>query len=104
MPEWWKWFSYLTPPSWTLYAIVADQLGDKVRQLWIYGVLIGMYLSREYSAWAFVFIKVNMSKFAHRNFVMCQQDRCDVMSCAAKAVGGDSSPNIYEARTCRGAG
>ena len=31
MPPWWKWFSYLCPPAWSIYAIVVDQLGDKVR-------------------------------------------------------------------------
>jgi hypothetical protein len=30
MPPWWKWFSYLCPPAWSIYAIVVDQLGDKV--------------------------------------------------------------------------
>ena len=30
MPPWWKWFSYICPPAWSIYAIVADQVGDKV--------------------------------------------------------------------------
>lgn len=33
MPDWWKWFSYLCPPAWTLYAVIASQLGDKVSAL-----------------------------------------------------------------------
>jgi ABC-type multidrug transport system permease subunit len=33
MPQWWKWFGYLCPPAWSIYAIVVDQLGDKVRLL-----------------------------------------------------------------------
>ena len=32
-PEWWRWVIYLCPPSWAIYALVADQLGDKVRPL-----------------------------------------------------------------------
>jgi hypothetical protein len=30
IPPWWKWFSYLCPPAWNIYAIVVDQLADKV--------------------------------------------------------------------------
>jgi hypothetical protein len=30
MPCWWIWFNYLCPPAWTLHAIIASQLGDKV--------------------------------------------------------------------------
>lgn len=29
MPDWWRWFFYITPPSWSVYALVADQLGDR---------------------------------------------------------------------------
>jgi ABC-type multidrug transport system permease subunit len=31
MPDWWFWLYYLTPSSYSVYAVVADQLGDKVR-------------------------------------------------------------------------
>jgi ABC-type multidrug transport system permease subunit len=30
MPVWWRWTAYVTPPYWTMYAVAADQLGDKV--------------------------------------------------------------------------
>jgi ABC-type multidrug transport system permease subunit len=33
MPDWWRWLYYLMPPSWSVYAVVADQLGDKARAL-----------------------------------------------------------------------
>lgn len=29
MPAWWEWMYYLSPPSWSIYALAADQLGDK---------------------------------------------------------------------------
>jgi hypothetical protein len=35
MPPWWRWVFYVCPPAWNIYAIVADQLGDKVRALHI---------------------------------------------------------------------
>ncbi|CAM6091822.1 unnamed protein product [Calypogeia fissa] len=28
MPVWWKWFYWCTPTSWTLYGLIASQLGD----------------------------------------------------------------------------
>lgn len=28
MPWWWRWYSYADPVSWTLYGLVASQLGD----------------------------------------------------------------------------
>lgn len=29
-PDWWLWFTYLTPPGWSMLAITVDQAGDKV--------------------------------------------------------------------------
>ena len=29
MPGWLIWIYYLSPPAWAIYALVADQLGDK---------------------------------------------------------------------------
>ena len=31
-PWWWRWVVWLCPTSWSIYAIAADQLGDKVRR------------------------------------------------------------------------
>lgn len=28
MVPWWRWFYYINPISWTLYAIIVTQLGD----------------------------------------------------------------------------
>jgi len=28
IPPWWKWYYYLSPMAWTLYGLVASQLGD----------------------------------------------------------------------------
>ncbi len=28
MPPWWRWYAYLNPVQWTLYGLVASQLGD----------------------------------------------------------------------------
>ena len=28
MPWWWRWYAYLDPVQWTLYGLVASQLGD----------------------------------------------------------------------------
>ena len=28
MPWWWRWYAYLDPVQWTVYGLVASQLGD----------------------------------------------------------------------------
>jgi ABC-type multidrug transport system permease subunit len=28
MPPWWKWYYYISPVAWTIYGLVASQLGD----------------------------------------------------------------------------
>lgn len=29
-PDWWLWFTYITPPGWSILAITVDQAGSNV--------------------------------------------------------------------------
>ncbi|RZC90242.1 hypothetical protein C5167_028332 [Papaver somniferum] len=40
MPIWWRWYYWGSPVAWTLYGLVASQVGDKTNELLVPGLLI----------------------------------------------------------------
>ncbi|MCL7045571.1 hypothetical protein MKW94_009630 [Papaver nudicaule] len=40
IPVWWRWYYWGSPVAWTLYGLVASQVGDKTNELLVPGLLI----------------------------------------------------------------
>ncbi|KAI3899026.1 hypothetical protein MKW92_017748 [Papaver armeniacum] len=40
MPIWWRWYYWGSPVAWTLYGLVASQVGDKTNELLVPGLLV----------------------------------------------------------------
>ncbi|KAI3962225.1 hypothetical protein MKX01_030775, partial [Papaver californicum] len=40
IPIWWRWYYWGSPVAWTLYGLVASQIGDKTNELLVPGLLI----------------------------------------------------------------